>query len=72
MGEAVDLAFTGITVTGPQGAVRTGPGALDAEGTTLAVPLPSALGPGRYTVAWHALARDGHKTHGEYSFTVMP
>jgi hypothetical protein len=34
------------------------------------VPLTGALARGLYTVAWHALANDGHKTHGTYSFTV--
>jgi methionine-rich copper-binding protein CopC len=35
-------------------------------------PVTSTLAPGVYTVTWHALAKDGHKTNGTYSFTVQP
>ncbi|MFF9550794.1 copper homeostasis periplasmic binding protein CopC [Methylobacterium fujisawaense] len=70
--EAVDLAFTGVTVAGPQGSVQVGPAALRANGTTLAVPITGPLAPGAYTVTWHALARDGHKTEGHYGFTLKP
>lgn len=34
---------------------------------TLALP---ALATGRYTVHWVAVALDGHRTHGDYSFLV--
>jgi methionine-rich copper-binding protein CopC len=39
---------------------------------TLTVPLQSALPPGAYTVKWHVLSTDGHKTEGSYSFMVKP
>lgn len=35
----------------------------------IAVPL-KALKPGEYTVSWKAVARDGHTTHGTYTFRV--
>jgi methionine-rich copper-binding protein CopC len=28
------------------------------------------LAPGRYTVRWNVLAIDGHRTEGDYAFTV--
>lgn len=72
--EGLELRFSGVVVTGPDGApVATGPGSLaDGDGARLTVPLAGRLAPGTYTVAWHALATDGHKTSGRYSFTVAP
>jgi hypothetical protein len=69
--EAVQLKFTGITLTGPGGTtIATGAASVSGGDRMLTVPLTGALQPGLYTVAWHALANDGHKTHGTYSFTV--
>jgi copper resistance protein C len=72
--EGVNLAFTGVEVKGPgKKAVATGKAALRAEDdTTLVVSLVETLAPGTYTVAWHALSTDGHKTEGTYRFTVKP
>lgn len=72
--EGLNLKFTGVTVTGPaKGAIATGEAALGAGGdTTLVVPIPDTLAAGSYTVAWHALSSDGHKTSGTYRFTVKP
>jgi len=69
--EAIELGFTGITVTGPAGAVTLQPAHLDpADAETLVVPLDGSLAAGTYTVDWHSLSTDGHKTKGSYSFTV--
>jgi methionine-rich copper-binding protein CopC len=72
--EGLELQFTGITLTDALGkTIATGPGALAAgSDMTLLTPVASALAPGVYTVTWHALAKDGHKTNGNYSFTVQP
>ena len=72
--EGVNLKFTGVTLTGPdKAAVATAPATLGAGGdTTLVVPVPAPLAAGTYTVDWHALATDGHKTTGSYRFTVKP
>ncbi|MBN0856945.1 copper resistance protein CopC, partial [Pseudomonas aeruginosa] len=34
------------------------------------LPLAEALPPGEYTVAWHVVSVDGHKTKGQYTFSV--
>ena len=69
--EGVQLSFTGVTVTGPdKAAVSTGAASVSSDGKEMTVPLAATLAAGTYTVAWHALATDGHKTHGTYSFTV--
>jgi len=40
-----------------------------ADGTLLEVGLP-ALPPGRYRVYWSVVARDGHRTEGDFAFRV--
>ena len=71
--EGLNLKFTGIKLIGPQKAtVKTGDAALTDNGTGLAVPVTGTLPAGTYTVEWHALSTDGHKTTGTYSFTVKP
>jgi methionine-rich copper-binding protein CopC len=71
--EALNLAFTGVKLTGPQGAVAlAAPSLKSGDATTLIVPLKTKLLPGSYKVDWHALSDDGHKTQGSYSFSVKP
>ena len=71
--EDLNLKFSGVTVTGPgDAAVATGAATLTNGNATLSVPLQARLGAGSYTVRWHALSADGHKTHGRYSFTIKP
>jgi methionine-rich copper-binding protein CopC len=70
--ESVSLKFTGVKVTGlGDTEVSLGTESLDpADDALLSVPVADVLGPGVYTVAWHALSTDGHKSTGSYSFTV--
>lgn len=70
--EGVALKFTGVQVTGPdKAAVALGAESLDPkDNTLLLVPLTGKLAAGVYTVAWHVLSTDGHKTNGSYTFTV--
>ncbi|MBW9113724.1 copper homeostasis periplasmic binding protein CopC [Rhizobium cauense] len=71
--EELNVKFSGIKITGPgKAAVKAGEPALMDEGKTLMVPLPEKLEPGVYTLEWHVLSTDGHKTNGTYSFTVKP
>ena len=72
--EGLNLAFSGIDVTDASGTIAQlkKPALEGADGTVLTVPLTSVLAPGRYTVTWHVLSRDGHKTQGSYSFAVQP
>ena len=34
------------------------------------VPMVAPLTPGSYTVKWHVVSVDGHKTEGSYRFSV--
>jgi methionine-rich copper-binding protein CopC len=71
--EDVNLKFTGVKITGPdKAAVPTGDAMLMDKDTALMVPISGTVGAGVYTVAWHALSTDGHKTNGTYTFTVKP
>ena len=71
--EGLNLKFSGVTVTGPdKAAVKTGEVTLMKGDTTLMIPVTEKLAAGKYTVEWHVLSTDGHKTNGSYSFTVAP
>jgi len=69
--DAVEPAFTSITVTDAHGAtVSTGKTVADAhDAKRVSVPV-GELRSGPYTVAWVAVAADGHRTEGHYVFNV--
>ena len=69
--EGVEPGFSKIVVQDAKGqSVTDGPlhhaGSADNQ---LAAPLKK-LGAGAYTVIWHAVSVDTHKTHGTFTFTV--
>jgi methionine-rich copper-binding protein CopC len=72
--EAINLKFSDVKVTSPDGtSIATGTVSLPKDDeSTLIVPVPATLAAGTYTVDWHVLSKDGHKTHGSYRFTVKP
>ncbi|MRW87502.1 copper homeostasis periplasmic binding protein CopC [Pseudoduganella sp. FT26W] len=71
--ESVNQSFSGIRLTGPdQQEVKLEAASLADGGKTLKAPLAAKLAPGVYTVDWHVLSVDGHKTSGTYRFTVKP
>lgn len=67
---ALELAFSGFLLqdAGGREVARSGPQD-DAEPTRLSMnppPLPS----GTYRVWWSVVARDGHQTEGDFTFTI--
>ncbi|SAL74209.1 copper resistance CopC family protein [Caballeronia telluris] len=69
--DALEPAFSSITVTDGQGKpVNSGKSAVDAGNKKLMKVALASLAPGSYTVAWVAVADDGHRTQGHYTFTV--
>lgn len=70
--EGIEPNFSGIKVTGPeQVVVNVGKARRNAQDEKqLIVPVETALQPGRYLVEWHVVSVDGHKTEGDYQFTV--
>ncbi|WP_410751426.1 CopC domain-containing protein YobA [Citrobacter sp. U14242] len=70
--EGVEPAFSGATLTGPQKEqIKTGKATRNEQDKTqLIIPLVQSLEAGKYTVDWHVVSVDGHKTKGQYSFSV--
>jgi methionine-rich copper-binding protein CopC len=68
---ALEPAFSSISVQGPGGArVDSEHGRVDrSDPKLLEVDVPP-LAPGTYRVTWSVVARDGHRTSGDYSFAV--
>jgi hypothetical protein len=50
--------------------VSKGNGKVDPSNPALLKTVLSGLPPGRYHVYWSVVSRDGHRTEGDYSFTV--
>ena len=61
--EGIEPAFSGVVVTG---AVKRD----EKDNAKLIVPLEKPLTSGTYTVDWHVVSVDGHKTKGSYHFSV--
>ena len=72
--EGVEPSFSGIALTSQAGvSMPVGKSRVDpSDEATLILPVSGSLKPGTYTVGWHALAIDGHKTQGTFQFTVQP
>ncbi|WP_028534508.1 copper resistance protein CopC [Paludibacterium yongneupense] len=69
--ETLEPALSSIAVLAADGR-QVSPAHADVDaknGKTLHVALP-VLAPGRYQVQWVAVATDGHRTQGQYAFTV--
>ncbi|WP_248323728.1 MULTISPECIES: copper resistance protein CopC [unclassified Caballeronia] len=67
----LEPAFSTLTVTDASGKqVNTEKSKVDAQQPSIATLALPALPAGRYTVHWAAVADDGHRTHGDYSFEV--
>ena len=67
----LEPAFSTITLTASSGQrVDRGEGQVDPQNRRLLrVTLPP-LAPGAYKVTWSVLAVDGHRTQGDYTFTL--
>lgn len=65
------VKLTTVKLTGPAGELDLKPVTVVGEdGKHLSAPVPGALAPGAYTVAWRTLARDGHVVNGEFGFSI--
>lgn len=65
----LEPVFSRVEVRNAQGEVISGKSRVEPGNTVLEAPLPP-VGAGTYHVYWHAAGRDGHRTQGDYSFTV--
>jgi methionine-rich copper-binding protein CopC len=70
--EGIEPKFSGLTVTdAKKQTVKTDTATRsETDRTKMIVPLLQTLQSGDYTVDWHVVSVDGHKTHGSYTFSV--
>lgn len=69
--EAVELAVSRLSLTGPDGSVALAPLTLAPDSATVLIGgIEGPLVAGTYTVNWQAVGADGHPVRGEYSFAV--
>jgi copper resistance protein C len=69
--DRLEPAFSSINVTDAQGkSVVSGKSAVDTANPKHMSVSVGTLAPGKYTVAWVAVATDGHRTQGRYTFSV--
>jgi methionine-rich copper-binding protein CopC len=67
--EGIEMAFSQITVKGPNGEVVSQGRLRKLADDTMAIDL-KPLGPGNYSVEWQVLSVDTHITDGTLRFTV--
>jgi hypothetical protein len=72
--EGVEPRFSTIALSSETGAAAPlGAPSLDpADDSVLIAKVAKTLAPGVYTVTWHAVSVDTHKTQGSFDFTVKP
>lgn len=69
--DALERAFSSIKVQDAAGKdVTSGKSSVDAHDKKHMTVALDALEPGVYTVSWVAVAADGHRTQGHYTFNV--
>ncbi|MBK5072377.1 copper homeostasis periplasmic binding protein CopC [Budviciaceae bacterium CWB-B4] len=72
--EGIEVKFSKIELLDPNNKViPTDNLLLDAtDNTRMIAPLKASLPVGQYTVNWHVVSVDGHKTKGKFQFIVKP
>ena len=68
--ERPDTARRGISLRGPNGAVKMRPVRSVRDTLAFAATIEGALAPGQYTVSWLAAAPDHEPVRGRYRFTI--
>jgi methionine-rich copper-binding protein CopC len=62
--------FSGVDLMKADGSMVAVKPAPTPDAKSMTVILPAPLPAGSYMVMWHAAADDGHRTTGQYNFTV--
>ena len=71
-GGGVEPAYSKLTIEGPNGKILAeGAIGVPEKDRELSVNAPE-LSPGKYTVRYRVLSKDGHIVEGNYEFTVDP
>ena len=70
--EGIEPNFSKVELVGPNNQpIKTDALKLATNDNTQAlIALPTPLTSGKYVVSWHVVSVDGHKTQGNYSFSV--
>jgi methionine-rich copper-binding protein CopC len=69
----LEPAFSRLAVTDARGArVDRGDGAVDPQNRRVLRATLPPIPPGTYKVSWGVLSVDGHRTEGDYAFTLKP
>lgn len=69
--DALEPAFSSLHVTDAAGqSVTSAKSSVDTSDKKRMSVALQTLKPGAYTVSWVAVAADGHRTQGRYTFTV--
>ncbi len=67
----LEPAFSTIVVQDSKGQkVDRGDGGVNASDSTLLETSLPPLSPGTYRVIWNVVARDGHRTNGDFTFSI--
>jgi methionine-rich copper-binding protein CopC len=62
---------SGVQLVGPDGKATVLALSQDPQDKRAVIaPLPAGLAPGKYLVRWRALSPDGHRTEGDFSFSI--
>lgn len=69
--EALEPAFSAASIEG-HGAAGGKAFVDPKDRRQLVIPLPRPLPEGRYQVKWAVVSVDGHRTEGDFKFTVAP
>lgn len=70
--EGIETGFSKVTVVGPENQpIATGKLSVAGNDKThVSVPFTQHLNKGEYAVSWNVVSVDGHKTKGQYTFSV--
>lgn len=68
--EKLAPAFSGLALSMGDGMVASTRTSLSDDGKTLTARPTSPFMSGKWTLSWHAMSADGHKSEGSYNFTI--
>ncbi len=68
--EGIELGLSKFELTGPTGLVGGVSVAFGGDNKTVQLHLSAPLPAGSYTIRWHVVSVDTHRTEGTFSFSV--
>ncbi|HEY9382756.1 MAG TPA: copper resistance CopC family protein [Gemmatimonadales bacterium] len=71
--ERPEIPFTSVTLMqGDSTKIATIKAVATGDSMVVAIPLATALAPGKYLVAWRTASSDGHAIRGVFGFSIAP